>query len=257
MAHQALTRLPNGLETSVVVLTGETGTPASINGSIKVGSLTNPGIILNSTQDFANAAVLGVGSGVAINTYPIGTIANINAVVGVGINIDATNLNTPNQKPSINGLTLNFLGVSDDKFSGTINGISISSMGFGTNSIASTVSGISVGGLICHSSGSATVSNRSIVITLPLGSAAAGGTTTNYGLLITGNGNAAATANWALLSNSTAPSYLAGPLTIKPAVSTVPTNNGDMTFSATSNTQITVSLKGTDGTVRSVVLTLS
>ena len=50
---------------------------------------------------------------------------------------------------------------------------------------------------------------------------------------------------------------IAKPITWKPAASQTPVNNGDLTFEATSNTSLTVKLKGSDGTVRSVVLTLA
>lgn len=44
---------------------------------------------------------------------------------------------------------------------------------------------------------------------------------------------------------------------ISPAASATPASNGQMVFEATSNTSLTIKLKGTDGTVRSVVLTLA
>ena len=43
----------------------------------------------------------------------------------------------------------------------------------------------------------------------------------------------------------------------QPPASITPASNGDMVFEATSNTSVTLKLKGTDGTVRSVVLTLA
>ena len=46
-------------------------------------------------------------------------------------------------------------------------------------------------------------------------------------------------------------------LTISPAASVTPANNGQLTFEATSNTTITVKYKGSDGVVRSATLTLS
>jgi hypothetical protein len=48
-----------------------------------------------------------------------------------------------------------------------------------------------------------------------------------------------------------------GGLTIKPAASVTPSINGQLTFEATSNTSVTVKLKGSDGVVRSAVLTLA
>ena len=44
---------------------------------------------------------------------------------------------------------------------------------------------------------------------------------------------------------------------ISPAASVTPPNNGDLTFQATSNTSVTLKLKGTDGVVRSASLTLA
>jgi len=46
-------------------------------------------------------------------------------------------------------------------------------------------------------------------------------------------------------------------LTLSPAASATPASNGQLTFEATSNTSLTVKYKGSDGTVRGVVLTLA
>jgi hypothetical protein len=46
-------------------------------------------------------------------------------------------------------------------------------------------------------------------------------------------------------------------LTIKPGASRTPASNGQIAFEATSDTSLTIKLKGSDGTVRSVVLTLT
>jgi len=50
--------------------------------------------------------------------------------------------------------------------------------------------------------------------------------------------------------------YVPGNLTIVPGSSVTPASNGDLVIEATSNTSVTIKLKGTDGTVRSVSLTL-
>jgi len=50
---------------------------------------------------------------------------------------------------------------------------------------------------------------------------------------------------------------IAKPISWKPAASQTPVSNGDLTFEATSNTSLTVKYKGSDGTVRSTVLTLA
>jgi hypothetical protein len=51
--------------------------------------------------------------------------------------------------------------------------------------------------------------------------------------------------------------YMPCSFTTKPPASITPANNGDMTFQLTSNTSLTIKVKGSDGTVRSVSLTLT
>jgi hypothetical protein len=48
-----------------------------------------------------------------------------------------------------------------------------------------------------------------------------------------------------------------GDLSIRPSASVTPTTTGDLVFEATSDTQVKVKLKGSDGIVRSVTLTLA
>lgn len=50
---------------------------------------------------------------------------------------------------------------------------------------------------------------------------------------------------------------VSGPIEFAPEASATPTANGDLVFEATSNTALTIKYKGSDGTVRSVELTLS
>lgn len=61
----------------------------------------------------------------------------------------------------------------------------------------------------------------------------------------------------ATMSSAATGWVIAKPITFKPAASQTPANNGDLTFEATSNTSLTVKYKGSDGTVRSTVLTLA
>lgn len=49
----------------------------------------------------------------------------------------------------------------------------------------------------------------------------------------------------------------AGNIVATPAASATPANNGEMTFELTSNTSLKIKVKGSDGTVRSVTLTLA
>jgi len=48
-----------------------------------------------------------------------------------------------------------------------------------------------------------------------------------------------------------------GPITYKPAATATPANNGDMVFELTDNNTLTIKVKGSDGTVRLVALTLT
>jgi hypothetical protein len=48
-----------------------------------------------------------------------------------------------------------------------------------------------------------------------------------------------------------------GTVSFFPAASVTPTTNGQMTFELTSNTTLTIRVKGSDGTVRSAALTLA
>lgn len=58
-------------------------------------------------------------------------------------------------------------------------------------------------------------------------------------------------------ANNGAGDLVLGNLTLAPSASRTPASNGDLVVEATSNTSVTIKLKGSDGTVRSVVLTLA
>lgn len=236
----SLTNFPNGISTSVVVLTGED----TVSG-------------LESTVDVTGVPEAEFLYGTYINTEVIGfeTENNFTFVSGVGINLDATNLISPGAygpaahfveiKPGT-GLNNKFYQLMGLR----IHGFTLGAQDRNTDNI-----GLHVG-IINNTTDGPTIQNKAISISLPAGIKTGSGVMTNYGLHIVNNGHASAT-NWAIFSSSTAPSFLGGPLIQKPAVSTIPVNNGEMTVSATSNTSITVRLKGTDGTVRSTVLTLT
>jgi hypothetical protein len=48
-----------------------------------------------------------------------------------------------------------------------------------------------------------------------------------------------------------------GAVTYVPAATAIPANNGDMVFELTDNNTLTIKVKGSDGTVRLVALTLT
>ena len=81
--------------------------------------------------------------------------------------------------------------------------------------------------------------------------------TTSYGVHLDAGWGTTAATSWAFYNDSVAPSLSKGAWTWRPAASATPAANGDLTFEATSNTSLTVKFKGSDGTVRSAVLTLA
>lgn len=80
------------------------------------------------------------------------------------------------------------------------------------------------------------------------------GATNNYGFY---SNIPSGTGRWNFYANGAAPNYFGGSVTWKPSAIATPANNGDLTFEATSNISVTVKLRGTDGVVRSAVLTLT
>lgn len=80
------------------------------------------------------------------------------------------------------------------------------------------------------------------------------GATNNYGFYSSIPSGAG---RWNFYAAGTAANYFGGPFAFKPGSSATPANNGDLTFEATSNTSVTIKLRGSDGVVRSAVITLS
>jgi len=83
------------------------------------------------------------------------------------------------------------------------------------------------------------------------------GGTANANIMIDAGAGTVPAGNWNMYSDSTRPNYFKGPFTWVPLTSATPANNGDMTFELTSNTSLKIKVKGSDGTVRSVTLTLA
>lgn len=157
-------------------------------------------------------------------------------------------------------------GLTSSMYATTYRGIRLYGSGNGGGASTGIISNnsIDIAGHTAGAGSGSTVINRNINIVLSNGSGA--GSTLNYGIYINGNGGsggAGATTNAAIYSDSTAPSYLAGDLTIggvliqHPGASVTPALNGDLVMEATSNTSLTFKFKGSDGTVRSASLTLS
>lgn len=83
------------------------------------------------------------------------------------------------------------------------------------------------------------------------------GNTANANIMIDAGTGTVPAGNWSIYNGSANPNYHAGSQTWKPAVTATPANNGDLTFEKTSDTVLTVKLKGSDGVVRKATLTLT
>jgi hypothetical protein len=88
------------------------------------------------------------------------------------------------------------------------------------------------------------------------------GSTNNVPLLLRANGATVVTVatGGSVGINESVPDYkldVNGTFGFSPGASVTPVDNGDVVFELTSNTSLTVKAKGSDGTVRSVVLTLA
>lgn len=82
------------------------------------------------------------------------------------------------------------------------------------------------------------------------------GSTANANLMIDAGQGTIPVGQWSIYNGSTRQNYFGGSLTWKPTNIATPSNNGDMTFELTSDTQLKIKVKGSDGVVRSTTLTL-
>jgi hypothetical protein len=203
----------------------------------------------------------------------------VELVVGVAVNpnlsTSATDITTLagatigwNVLAEYTGHVSNFVGLSvggvnyqgTNKAITTVEGISVG--GFGTNPNIATGSatqrGIRIASITSGANGG-TNTNHALDIQMPSGNATLG-TVYNRGLVILGNGGTATggtVSNYAIYSPGTAQCLFAGPVIQKPLASVTPANNGEMMVQLTSNTQLTVKVRGSDGIVRSTNLTLA
>lgn len=80
------------------------------------------------------------------------------------------------------------------------------------------------------------------------------GATNNFGFY---SAIPSGTGRWNVYSIGTAPNYFGGDVIQKLSATVTPANNSELMMQLTSNTQLTIKVKGTDGTVRSVNLALA
>lgn len=220
MPLDALTNFPNGLSTSVIVLTDEGIILSGDDGAtIDLGTLQpiplSGGAItalrLDSTFDVTGTNGASFTS-MQLNTTVIGqdNSSGTNVVTGLIINMDATAV-TGAPGPTGIGLVIQHQPLSFSQYMGIhISGATTDATTSGTHDN----SGISIGELKGDAFGASTVvNNHGVFVRVPIGEAASGGTDRNYGIYITGDGNPAGTVNYALYSASLMPSVFLGALT--------------------------------------------
>jgi hypothetical protein len=161
-----------------------TGASASIIGGVQ-------GIPSLGTYSGAVTAFQGYRLGSSISAGYSGTISSAATMVLTSVTNSGSNPAGNTETLSVSGATTN---------------------GNGITSGAVTNNGASFTGSTAAAGAGGTVNNRTIIVTLPTGSDAAG-TTVNVGLRITGNGGASAT-NYTVYSDSTARSYHAGQISV-------------------------------------------
>ena len=191
--------------------------------------------------------VTGLGTGVpaalALNTGTAGGFATGTQIGGGTLAGSFTTLAASGAFTASAGATITLSSITDvATFRNTL-AAGYSGIGFQDNTSVQRVSvgypNASAGGLVAGKGYINSVS-KDIVVTTNNGSSA--------GMTILA-ANAGLTVAIPITSSSS--------LTFAPPASITPANNGDLTAERTSNTSLTIKLKGTDGTVRSVVLTLA
>ena len=82
------------------------------------------------------------------------------------------------------------------------------------------------------------------------------GASANANLMIDGGIGTVPVGNWNIYSDSNRDNFLGGKLTWKPPAVGSPANNGDLTILALSDTALSIQMRGSDGVLRGVTLTI-
>lgn len=128
----------------------------------------------------------------------------------------------------------------------------------GVGTVTSITAGTGLSGGTITSTGTIALANTAVTAA-SYGSASQVGTFTvdAQGRLTAASNTAIAIANTAVSGLGTMSTQNSSAVTIQPAASATPSSNGDMVFELTDNTTLTIKVKGSDGTVRVVALTLT
>jgi hypothetical protein len=234
-----------------------TGTASNVTGTV---AIANGG----SGQTSAQAAMNAFAGAVTSGAYLRGNGTNV-----LMSTIQAGDVPTLNQ--STTGTAANVTGtvaVANGGTGATTAGAALTALGAAASSITiSAGTGLSGGGDL--------TANRSIALANTAVTAAAYGSASQVGTFtVDAQGRLTAASNTNIAIANTAVSGLGtmstqnasaiaitggsiGAVTYQPAASATPASNGDMVFEVTDNSTLTIKVKGSDGTVRVVALTLT
>jgi hypothetical protein len=234
-----------------------TGTASNVTGTV---AIANGG----SGQTSAQAAMNAFAGAVTSGQYLRGNGTNVVMAAIQAADVPTLNQNTTGTAANVTGT----VAVANGGTGATTAGAALTSLGAAASTITiSAGTGLSGGGDL--------TANRSIALANTTVTAASYGSASQVGTFtVDAQGRLTAASNTNIAIANTAVSGLGtmstqnasavaitggsiGAVTYKPAASATPASNGDMVFEITDNSTLTIKVKGSDGTVRVVALTLT
>lgn len=234
-----------------------TGTAFNVTGTV---AIANGG----SGQTSAQAAMNAFAGAVTSGQYLRGNGTNVVMAAIQAADVPTLNQNTTGTAANVTGT----VAVANGGTGATTAGAALTSLGAAASTITiSAGTGLSGGGDL--------TANRSIALANTTVTAASYGSASQVGTFtVDAQGRLTAASNTNIAIANTAVSGLGtmstqnasavtitggsiGAMTYKPAASATPASNGDMVFEITDNSTLTIKVKGSDGTVRVVALTLT
>ena len=234
-----------------------TGTASNVTGTV---AIANGGSGQTSAQSAMNAFAGAITSG----QYLRGNGTNVVMAAIQAADVPTLNQNTTGTAANVTGT----VAVANGGTGATTAGAALTSLGAAASAITiSAGTGLSGGGDL--------TANRSIALANTAVTAASYGSASQVGTFtVDAQGRLTAAANTNIAIANTAVSGLGtmstqnasavaitggsiGAVTYQPGASATPASNGDMVFEITDNSTLTIKVKGSDGTVRVVALTLT
>ena len=234
-----------------------TGTASNVTGTV---AIANGG----SGQTSAQAAMNAFAGAVTSGQYLRGNGTNVVMAAIQAADVPTLNQNTTGTAANVTGT----VAVANGGTGATTAGAALTSLGAAASTITiSAGTGLSGGGDL--------TANRSIALANTTVTAASYGSASQVGTFtVDAQGRLTAASNTNIAIANTAVSGLGtmstqnasavaitggsiGAVTYQPSASATPASNGDMVFEITDNSTLTIKVKGSDGTVRVVALTLT